>query len=162
MYFPDLYHQLQHNLFLKFFVEAATVAILFYVGLTDFRTFKIRNNVLLLLVVLYFFYALIARSWFEILLDVVRSAAVFGVLLWFYTRRVLGGGDVKLLAVVALWVDLHCALLFSVLLFVLICLHLIAMKMRWVATKPMAGGQGIPYAPSIAGALIGTIMLGCL
>ena len=48
----------------------------------------------------------------------------FAVLLLFYTRRVLGGGDVKLLAVVSLWVDLHCALLFSVLLFVLICLHL--------------------------------------
>ena len=41
-------------------------------------------------------------------------------------------------------------------------LHLLAAKMGWARTKPMAGRIGIPYAPSVAGALIGTIVLGCL
>jgi prepilin peptidase CpaA len=167
MHFTELYHRLQSDLLLhshqyKFFVETATVAVLFYVGLTDFRTFKIRNDVLLLLIVLYFMYALVARSWSEILFDVLLSAAIFSVLLWFYTKRVVGGGDVKFVAVACLWVGLHCAPLFSVLLLLLLGLHLIAVKARLAATKTMAGGKGIPYAPAVAGALIGAIVLGCL
>jgi hypothetical protein len=53
MDFTALYERLQSELFLhgaqyKFYIEAATVAVLFYVALTDFLTFKIRNEVVLL------------------------------------------------------------------------------------------------------------------
>jgi Flp pilus assembly protein protease CpaA len=51
-----------HDVRYKFYVEAATVAVLCYVGFTDFRTFKIRNDSITLLVVLYIVYALVARS----------------------------------------------------------------------------------------------------
>lgn len=146
----------------KFYVEAATVAVLFYVAFTDFRTFKIRNDVVLLLLVLYVLFALIGRSWFEILLDVTLAAVMFAVLLWFYTMRVVGGGDVKLVPVVFLWVGIHCAFLFSIILILLIGLHLVAARMGWAQTKSMAGRHAIPYGPSVAGALIGVIMLGCL
>lgn len=146
----------------KFYIEAALVAVIFYVGFTDFRTFKIRNNVLLLVLLLYVLFALVARTPPEILSNVIFAAIIFAVLALFYTKGVIGGGDVKLVAIVCLWVGVHCALLFSILLLLFIGLHLFAAWLGWADTKPMAGRFAIPYAPSVAGALIVTAMSGCL
>jgi prepilin peptidase CpaA len=146
----------------KFYIEIAAVAVLFYVGFTDFMTFKIRNDVVLLLFVLYVIFAVVDRSWIDILSNVVFAAIMFGALLWLYMYNVVGGGDVKFMTVVCLWIGADCALLFSAFLVVLIGLHLVAARIGWAQTKPMAGRHAIPYAPSVAAALIGTIMLGCL
>ena len=170
MNLTSLFHRLQIDLLLhveqyKFYIKVAAVAVLFYVGYTDFRTSKIRNDVVLLLLVLYVLFALIARSWFEIMWNVVLAAVMFGVLLWFFTYKAVGGGDVKLVPVVCLWVGIHCALPYSALLLLLIGLHLLAARMGWAQTTQMTRSSGryaIPYAPSVAGALIGVIMLGCL
>jgi Flp pilus assembly protein protease CpaA len=151
-----------HGQAYKFYIEVALVAVLFYVGFTDFRTFKIPNNVIVLLLVLYVLFALVARTRSEIQSDLILSAIMFAVLSWFYSKGVIGGGDVKFVTVACLWVGLHCALAFSVIILVLIGLHIFAAWMGWAATKPKAGRFAIPYAPSIAGALIATIMLGCL
>jgi prepilin peptidase CpaA len=164
---PTLLHRFQvdlpsHDVRYKFYVEAATVAVLCYVGFTDFRTFKIRNESITLLVVLYIVYAVVARSPYEILLNFAVSFAVFVVLLCFYAKGAVGGGDVKLVSVVCLWIGTHCALLFSALLLVFIGLHVVAVRLGLASTQPMGSRQAIPYAPSIAGALIGTILLGCL
>jgi Flp pilus assembly protein protease CpaA len=72
-----------------------------------------------------------------------------------------GGGDVKFVTVACLWIGLHCLFLFSITLFVLIALHAFAACMGWAPTKPMAGRLAIPYAPSVAGALIATALFGC-
>ncbi len=167
MSFAALYERLQTELLLhgaqyRFYIEAATVVVLFYVALSDFLSFKIRNEVVLLLLILYVLFAFVTRSRLEVVTDVILAIVIFGVLLWFYTQGVVGGGDVKLVAVVCLWIGTHCALLFSVLLLALGGLHLLAAKMGWARTKPMVGRVGIPYAPSVAGALIGVIVLGCL
>jgi prepilin peptidase CpaA len=146
----------------RFYIEVALVAVMFYVGFTDFRTFKIRNNVLLLLLLLYVLFALVARAPSEILSNVVFAAIIFAVLALFYTKGVIGGGDVKLVAIACLWVGVHCALLFSILLLIFIGLHLVAAWLGWANTKPLAGRFAIPYAPSVAGALIVTVMSGCL
>jgi len=149
----------------KFYIKVAAVAVLFYVGFTDFRTAKIRNDVVLLLLVLYILFALISRSWFEILWNFVLAAVMFGVLLWFFANRAVGGGDVKLIPVVCLWVGIRCALLYSAFLLLFVGLHLVAARMGWAQTKQMAGRSdryAIPYAPSVAGALISIIMLGCV
>jgi prepilin peptidase CpaA len=146
----------------RFYIEVALVAVMFYVGFTDFRTFKIRNNVLLLLLLLYVLFALVARTPSEILSNVIFAAIIFAVLVLFYTKGVIGGGDVKLVSIVCLWVAVHCALLFSLLLLLFIGLHLFAAWLGWANTKPLAGRFAIPYAPSVAGALIVTVMSGCL
>ncbi len=153
---------LLHGQLYKFYIEAAAVAVLFYVGFTDFRTFKIRNDVVLLLLLMYVLLAFVDRSRSEILIDVILAAIMFGVLLWFFAHRAIGGGDVKFMTVVCLWVGSHCALLFSLLLLLFIGLHLLAARMGWARTKPMAGRHAIPYAPSVAGALIAVIVLGCI
>jgi prepilin peptidase CpaA len=162
----ELFHRIQLDLFLhgaqyKFYIEIAAVVVLLYVGFTDFRTFKIRNDVLLLLVVLYVLLAIVSRSWIEIAEDVLLAIIMFAVLLWFFAQKVIGGGDVKLVSVACLWIGVHCALLFSALLLLFIVLHLGAARMGWAHTKPMGGRYAIPYAPSVAGALIGVIILGC-
>jgi Flp pilus assembly protein protease CpaA len=151
---------LLHGQQYKFYIEVAAVAVLAYVGFTDFRTFKIRNDVVLLLFALYVLLAFVDRSRFEILIDVALAAIMFGVLLWFYAYRVVGGGDVKLMTVVCLWIGSHGALPFSILLLLFIGLHLSATMMGWAKTKPMACRYAIPYAPSVAAALIAVIALG--
>jgi len=162
----SLLHRIQLDLFLhgaqyKFYIEIAAVVVLLYVGFNDFRTFKIRNDVLLLLVVLYALLAIVSRSWIEIAEDILLAVFMFAVLLWFFAQRVIGGGDVKLVSVACLWIGVHCALLFSGLLLIFIMLHLGAARIGWAHTKPMGGRYAIPYAPSVAGALIGVIILGC-
>jgi prepilin peptidase CpaA len=163
----SLLHRIQLDLFLngpqyKFYIEIAAVVVLLYVGFTDFRTFKIRNDVLMLLVLLYALLAIVSRSWIEIIENVMLAIFMFAVLLWFFAQRFIGGGDVKLVSVACLWVGAHCALLFSGLLLVFLVLHLGAARMGWAKTKPMGGRNAIPYAPSIAAALIGVIVSGCL
>jgi hypothetical protein len=66
-----LYERLQSELPLhgaqyKVSIEAATVAVLFYVALTDFLTFKIRNELIVLLLILYALFAFITRSRYRI------------------------------------------------------------------------------------------------
>jgi Flp pilus assembly protein protease CpaA len=146
----------------KFYIEAALVAVLFYVAVTDFRIFKIPNNVILLLLILYVLFAIVARTTSDIVLSCILSTVTFAGLLWFYSKGVVGAGDVKFVTVACLWVGLHCAVVFSLLLLILIGLHVFAAWMGWVATKPMAGRLAIPYAPSVAGALIAMTLLGCL
>jgi Flp pilus assembly protein protease CpaA len=146
----------------KFYVEAATVAVLCYVGFVDLRSFKIRNESILLLLVLYGAFAMVARSPFEILLNFTLSLVVFVVLLWFYGRGAIGGGDVKLVSVVCLWIDAHCALLFSILLLGFVGLHVAATRWGLVSTQMIGTRQALPYAPAVAAALITLILLGCV
>jgi Flp pilus assembly protein protease CpaA len=149
----------------RFYLKAAAVAVLVYVGFTDFRTFKIRNDVLSLLLVLYVLYALVSRSWFEIIANVVVAAIMFGVLLHFYAQRVIGGADVKLVPIVCLWVGLHCVLPFAGLLLLFIGLHLFMAWKGWAQTKTLPGRSSkyaIAYAPSLAAALIGVMVIGCV
>jgi Flp pilus assembly protein protease CpaA len=145
----------------KFYVEAATIAVLCYIGYTDFRTFKIRNESLALLLVLYALYAGLTRSAEGILFDVLFGAIIFGFLLFPYARKLIGGGDVKFFAVACVWVGTHCALIFSGALLVFVVLHLAALRMRWIVTVEDDDRQLIPYGPSVAGALISVILLGC-
>ncbi|MGA8611903.1 MAG: prepilin peptidase [Xanthobacteraceae bacterium] len=163
----SFYQRVQLDLLLhghqyKVYIEIATAAVLLYAGITDFRIFKIRNYVVLLLLALYVPFAFVALSWFDIVLNVLFALIMFAVLLWFFSKRVLGGGDVKLMTVACLWVGVHCALPFAIILLLLIGVHVAAVKVGWARTKPLTGGNAISYAPSIAGAVIGVMLLGCL
>jgi Flp pilus assembly protein protease CpaA len=154
------FHLLLHGSQYKFYIESAAIAVLFYVGYTDFRTFKIRNGCVLLLLVLYALLALVDRTPSEVVANVLLGVAMFAILLFFYTRGVVGGGDVKLLAVVSLWIKAGHAVPFSILLLGFICLHVVMAKLSWVPTKQMAGSAAISFGPAAAAALIGAIITG--
>lgn len=166
MQIAELLHRFQGVLFFHdelyaLAIKAATVVLLCYIALIDLRTFRIENKSVVLLLVFYIMYALVARTGREITADVFVGVSVFGFLLWFYTRGAVGGGDVKLLPVVCLWVGAHCAMLFSALLLIFIVLHLIIIRLGWADARAINDRRAIPYAPSIAGAMLGTILLGC-
>jgi prepilin signal peptidase PulO-like enzyme (type II secretory pathway) len=74
----------------------------------------------------------------------------------------MGGGDVKMLAVTFLWTGIQCALVFAILLTIFIVVHLGIVKLGWAKVQEVRGRKRIPFAPSIAAALIVTFMSGCL
>ena len=87
---------------------------------------------------------------------------MFAVMLFAYARNMMGGGDLKILTVALLWVGPHCALPFAILLLVFGGLHTLAAWLRWVDAQRSDGRTRIAFAPAVAGALIGSFMLGCL
>jgi len=105
-------------------------------------------------------HALLAGHWADLKWDVAFAALMFAILLAFYSLGWMGGGDVKILAVAFLWTGLSFALPFALLLSVFSLLHGLAAKFRWVKSQPTEGGRmRIPFAPSVAGALICTFIL---
>jgi prepilin peptidase CpaA len=152
------------NPFLANSVLVIAAVVLFYAAFTDLRQFSIRNELILVLAVLFFVHALVSGRWTDMLWNLAFAATMLAVLLYFYSRNLMGGGDAKLLTVAFLWSGLHCALVFAVLLLVFAGLHTVAAKLGWAHSQQADADMRlrIPFAPSIAAALIGVFMLGCL
>jgi len=141
-------------------VLVVTSALLLQAAWTDLREFKIRNELILALAGLFVLYAVLIGHWADLKWDVAFAALMFVVLLVFYSLGGMGGGDVKILAVAFLWTGLSGALPFAILLALFSGLHGIAAKFGWVKSQVTASGRRrIPFAPSVAGALICTFML---
>ena len=147
---------------LSYIVLIIAAGVLFYVALTDLKNYKIPNEFVLVLAGLYLIHMLVSGRWAIFHWNLAFAAIMFIPLLFAYSRRMLGGGDVKLLTVAFLWTGPDCALLFAVLLLGFSTSHLIAAKLKWVHALETDGRRRVPYAPSVAAALIGTFMLGCL
>jgi prepilin peptidase CpaA len=135
-------------------------ALLLNAAWTDWREYRISNQLVLALAVLFIPYAFLADHWLNLTWDVGFAGLMSLVLLVFYAVGSMGGGDVKLLAVAFLWPGLSGALPFAILLALFSSAHGIAAKIGWVGSQITdAGRRRIPFAPSVAGALIGTFML---
>jgi prepilin peptidase CpaA len=145
-------------------VLIVTAAVLFYVAHNDLRHYKIRNELIAALAVLFFIQALVSGRWVDVHWNIAFAALMFIAMLILYSRHLMGGGDVKLLTVAFLWTGIGCALPFAVLLLLFSGMHVLAAKLGWVDTRRSDADerQRIPFAPSVAGALIGVFMLGCL
>jgi prepilin peptidase CpaA len=155
---------MMHNPTVSYLILVIVAAVLIYAALTDLKHYKIRNDVILILVLLFFAHAFVSDRWAGIAWNIGFAAFILVVLLYFYSRNLVGGGDVKLLSVALLWVGVDCALPFAVLLLMFASIHTLAARLGWAGTQRLADDdrQRIPFAPSIAAALIGTFMLGCL
>jgi prepilin peptidase CpaA len=141
-------------------VLAITSALLLRAAWTDLREYKIRNELILALAGLFVLYALLTRHWTELRWDLTFAAFMFVVLLVFYALGGIGGGDVKMLAVAFLWTGLSGALPFAIFLALFSGAHSLAAKFSWVRSQDSGTGRlRIPFAPSIAAALICTFML---
>src|SRR5262249_34767067 len=152
------------NLFASEMVLIVTGAVLFYVAYNDLRRFKIRNELIIALGILFIIYAFVSGRWASALWNVAFAAMMFAAMLLLYARRLMGGGDVKLLGVAFLWIGIDCALPFAVLLLAFAGVHAIAARLGWAEVQRASDDARprIPFAPSIAAALIGVFMLGCL
>jgi prepilin peptidase CpaA len=147
---------------LSHIVLVITAGVLFYVGLTDFKYFKIRNELVLVLVGLFILHALLSGRWIDAHWNLGFAALMFGIMLYFYAQNAMGGGDVKILTVAFLWVGVGCALPFAVLLAVCAVLHVAAAKFGWAEVQKVGDRNRIPLAPSVAAAMIVCFLLGCL
>lgn len=147
---------------LSYVVLVITAGVLFYAAMTDLRDFKISNELIFVLACLFGMHSYLSGHWIHLHWNLAFASFMFVVLLSFYSQKWLGGGDVKILTIAFLWVGLRCALQFAVLLLIFALLHSIAAKFRWVSVQQVEGRNRIPFAPSVAAALIGVFMLGCL
>ncbi len=141
-----------------------TAGVLLYVAVADLKSYTIRNEFIVLLVGLFLLHVAISGRWSVLPWNLAIAAVIFAVQLYFYSRHWMGGGDVKMLTVAFLWVGVDCALPFAILLAVFVSLHGLAAKLKWVPSQQAANDQRqrIPFAPSIAAALIGVFVLNCL
>jgi prepilin peptidase CpaA len=137
-----------------------TSATLFWVALTDFRNFKIRNEAVLVLAALYFLYAAVSGHWASLPWNVGFALLMLAGMTYMYAMNKMGGGDLKLLAVAFLWTGPWSVLPFALLLLVFAGLHYLAARLGWAAAEKSPAGLRSPLAPSVAGALIGTFALG--
>jgi prepilin peptidase CpaA len=146
------------------FVLVVTAAVLLYAAFNDLRHYKIRNDLIIVLVVLYCPHALLSGRWVTAHWNLAFALFMFVLMCFFYSRRLMGGGDLKLLTVAFLWVGIGCALPFALLLLGFSAIHVVAVKLGWAdvrQTDQDVSGK-IPFAPSVAAALISVFMLGCL
>ena len=143
-------------------VLVLTAATLFYAALTDLREYRIRNELILVLVGLFLVYAVLSGSWVGIYWNFGSALVVFLVALYFYSKKMMGGGDMKILTVAFLWVGVDCALPLAILMLMFVIIHTIVAKLGWIEVERVDGHMRIPFAPSVAAALVGTFMLGCI
>jgi prepilin peptidase CpaA len=145
-------------------VLVMTAAVLFYAALTDLKHYQIRNELIAVLAGLFVLHAFLSGRWPAIPWNVGVALLILAVMLYFYSQTLMGGGDVKLLTVAFLWVGIDCALPFAVLLSLFATIHAITGKLGWVDVQQTGKDERarIAFAPSVAAAMIGTFMLGCL
>jgi len=150
--------------FLPNAILVMAAAILFYAARTDLKNYKIRNELILVLMGLFFLHSFLSGRWPGIPWNLSLSLLIFVVALYFYSQNLMGGGDVKLLTVAFLWTGIDCALPFAILLLIFLTIHTIAAKFGWADAQHTEEDRRarIPFAPSVAAALIGVFMLGCL
>ena len=139
-----------------------TGAMLFYVALTDLKHYKIRNEVVLVLAGLFFLHALLSGRWTILQWNLGFAALLFLCMLYFYSKKMMGGGDLKLLTVAFLWVGPFCVLPFALFLLLFAGIHLLAVKLNLVKAQTENGQTRLAFAPSISAALIGVFAVGCL
>jgi prepilin peptidase CpaA len=143
-------------------VLIATAAVLLYAAIRDFRHYSISNLLVLALAGLFLLHALVSGRWVTLHENVLFALLMFAFLLLCYARGWMGGGDVKLLTVAFLWVGIHCALAFALLLLLFASVHAFAAKLKWVEGRMVGGRLKIAFAPAVSAALIGSFAGGCL
>ena len=143
-------------------VLIVTAAMLFYVALTDLKHYKIHNEVITVLVALFFLHAILSGRWTILHWNLGFAALLFLIMLYFYSKKVMGGGDLKLLTVAFLWVGPFCGLPFALFLLLFAGVHVLAVKFKLLEAQISNGRTQVAFAPSIAAALISVFIAGCL
>jgi prepilin peptidase CpaA len=131
---------------------------------TDFRSLRIPNGVTAAIVALFPFYAILSGMSIEaaLLQHLSAGVAVLAVGILLFAAGKVGGGDVKLLAGVALWLgwaDLAPGLLVIALVGSALCFALLGLRatplplwleLRGLHSVVLEKGKGAPYAIAIA------------
>ena len=130
---------------------AALAAILVVAAVVDVRTFTISNRLTLTVAVLApIYWASVALSpWPGIAVQLAAGAIVFGLLAGAFYAGMMGGGDVKLAAALALWLPPLATVKFLILMSIsggFVTLAFLA----WHHWREREGRPEIPYGVAIA------------
>ena len=139
-----------------------TGGLLFYMAVTDLKHFKIRNEFVLVLAALFFLHAFVSGRWVIIQWNFGFALLLSLIMFYFYLKNMMGGGDLKLLTVALLWVGPFCALPFALFLLLFVCIHIAAVKLKFIEARVVSGKDWIAFAPSVAAALISVFIAGCV
>jgi prepilin peptidase CpaA len=139
-----------------------TSGTLCYVSLLDFKEYKIPNWSILLLVGLFLTHAFFSGRWINIQFNLGLALIIFLFSIYFYSRGLMGGGDVKILTIAFLWVGIDCALPLAVLIMLFATIHTGVAKLGWKVARSNEGRMRIPFAPSVGAALVSTFILDCM
>lgn len=142
-------------------LKLSVCAILIYIIFDDLRNYKIRNQAVGALIGLFFLQSVTSGDYLAAGVQLLIAMILFFVLLIPYSRGLLGGGDVKLLAAAFLWLGDAERTIFAALFLVLTLIYVLAAK------SGLAPSRGktmvyIPFAPSIAGAWLLTFVASAL
>lgn len=143
-------------------VLVIAAGIFLFIAITDLKKFTIHNGSILVLAGLFVVHALVSGRWVSAHWNLGFAALMFGLMLFAYAQNWMGGGDLKLLTIVFLWVGPDCALPFAIFLALFASLHTAAVKLRWAIGRQDGGRTRIPFGPSIAAAAIATLAIDCL
>ena len=147
---------------ISLWILVLTAVTLFWVALTDFREFKVRNELVAILVCLYVVYALFSGAWVSMQWNFAFALLMLAGGAYAYSLQQIGGGDLKLLTVAFLWTGPWLAAPFVILLLAFTLVYYFAARLGFAAARRTSAGLRIPLAPSLAGALIGGFALGLL
>jgi prepilin peptidase CpaA len=133
----------------NFLLGAISLAYIFclcFAIVSDFRTLIIPNWVPVALVSLFALFAAMHLDWRGVLAHMTVAAVVFVIALVFFLARWMGGGDVKLVTAVALWMGPEHSAQFSVtmaLLGAMLAVSLLLLRQyAWILRHPL-GQQAI-------------------
>lgn len=142
-------------------IKLSVCAILCYIIFDDLRHYKIRNKAVVALIALFLVQTLIRGAYLEAGIQFLIALIIFLALLIPYSRGLMGGGDVKLLGVVFLWLGDAERMAFAAFFFLLTLIYVLVAKL---GLAPSRGKTMvfIPFAPSIAGAWLLTLAASAL
>ena len=95
----------------------------------DLHHYRIRNSITALLGLLFLAWTIARGDYSNLLWHAVFAFGASTLLLCLYARHLMGGGDVKLLAVAFLWVGWQGSLIFSVVLFMMSFVYAVGAKL---------------------------------
>jgi len=130
---------------------ACLAALLVLAAIIDVRTFTISNrlNLTVALLAPLYWLSVALTPWPGIAIQIAAGATVFAILAGAFYAGMMGGGDVKLAAALALWFPPSVTLRFLVLMSIaggVLTLGLLV----WHRTKRREGRPEIPYGVAIA------------
>jgi prepilin peptidase CpaA len=142
-------------------IKLIVCMVLIYIIIDDLRNYRIRNEAIGVLIALFLLEALVRGAYVDAGVQFLIALIFFFLLLIPYAWGLLGGGDVKLLGVAFLWLGDAERLTFSVFFFFLTLVYVVAAKCRAAPSRGRASVV-IPFAPSIAGAWLLTMLTSSL
>ena len=130
---------------------AILAAILVFAAVVDMRTFTISNrlNLAVALLAPFYWWSVALAPWPGMAIQLAAGAAVFVLLAAVFFAGMMGGGDVKLAAALALWFSPAMTVKFLVLMSIAGGVLTLAV-IGWHRMKQREGRPEIPYGVAIA------------